>query len=67
MDFYRNISVLNVICMKMAFNQISEEIVQGNCTSRRDQPENSMKKKIFTCEELEGRQRNRQSKLINLF
>ena len=36
--------------MKMVFNQISEEQSTSN-----DQPEYSIKKKIFTCEELEGR------------
>lgn len=39
----------------MVFNQISEEIAQESSTKSNNQPNISIKKKIYTCDELEGR------------
>lgn len=41
--------------MKMGFNQISEEIAPKSSTASNNQSENSIKKRIYTCDELEGR------------
>lgn len=41
--------------MKMGFNKISEEIAPKSSTASNNQSENSIKKRIYTCDELEGR------------